>query len=376
MAALRRILRTVAWGLVGILISAFLVGYAAPFLPPDSFWWTNLFAVLVPSLGIVVALLAVLLLAHGAYRGKWGRVAVAVGLGVLLVLRFGIPLQTGERRGDNSTILRLMTMNVPPSAAKDWTSGAVFSRFVHQERPDVLALQESWIRTGTGRPAGLRRVAPSLRSLLADSSDYSAARVLPPEREIHQPVFGRLSPDSTSVHPLPPSGETEPRSRYTRTVFTWQGRPAVLYNVHLHSIGPVRPWNMEQTPGGREVQWRAFLRSYRTGAFWRAEQARLLRRRIEEESHPVLVVGDFNSTPHQWAYRHLARGLQGAGDHGGWAHRATYPARDPIVRIDHILVDPAWDIVVTEVPAPYRGGVISDHRPVAVQLRWREDYSE
>jgi endonuclease/exonuclease/phosphatase family metal-dependent hydrolase len=82
---------------------------------------------------------------------------------------------------------------------------------------------------------------------------------------------------------------------------------------------------------------------------------------------PVLVVGDFNSTPHQWAYRHLAQGLQRVG-----SRDATFPADRPVVRIDHILAGPAWEVVDARVPVPRQDTAISDHRPVTAQLRWRD----
>ena len=84
----------------------------------------------------------------------------------------------------------------------------------------------------------------------------------------------------------------------------------------------------------------------------------------------MLVAGDFNSTPHQWAYRHIAQGLRAGG--GG----ATFPAWRPLVQIDHVLAGPAWCIEATTVLRPRAGRLISDHRPVVAQLRWRDGYEE
>jgi endonuclease/exonuclease/phosphatase family metal-dependent hydrolase len=84
----------------------------------------------------------------------------------------------------------------------------------------------------------------------------------------------------------------------------------------------------------------------------------------------VLVVGDFNSTPHQWAYWHLAQGLQNAAARRvrGWA--ATFPAQRPIVQIDHVLASPAWQVTAARIPANGAVG-ISDHRPVVAYLTWK-----
>jgi hypothetical protein len=267
-----------------------------------------------------------------------------------------------------------MTFNVPMTFSRQEASARALGRFVQREGPDVLAFQESWVAAGSASwPAPETRDWPP-RAFLEDSLGYAFPRVLPsqpPQTTVCQPVFGRVSLDSMGVHPLPPDGKTDRCAQYTRTRFTWQNRTAVLYNVHLHTVGAVRPWDGGQGWGAPD-RWQAFLRAYREGALHRARQARLIRRRIEQERHPVLVVGDFNSTPHQWAYRHIAHGLQSAGDRGGWGTAATFPARRPIVRIDHILAGPAWKVVDARVPAHEGDATISDHRPVTARLRWRD----
>jgi endonuclease/exonuclease/phosphatase family metal-dependent hydrolase len=365
---LRRILWRVGWGAVGLLIVAFLIGYAAPYLPPAQFWWTDLVAVLLPPMGLTVVLVGGMVLGRELYRRRWGRVAVAGILLGLAALRFGPRLAGGGVSANEAETLRLMTFNLPPSTVTDSASGRALGRLVQQEAPDVLALQESWLRTGRSVRAGLDGASRSIRGLLDETVGYALPRVYPLRTRIHRPVLGQIVLDSMTVHSLPPTGDTDPRSRYTRTYFTWQGHEVVLYNIHLHTVGmdPGEMWATGELFG----QWRTVLRIYREGALRRAEQARIVRRHIEQETRPVLVVGDFNGTPHQWAYRHIATGLRGAGTGG------TFPARRPLVRIDHILAGPAWKVVSARVPTPDADMPISDHRPVAVRLRWAADYSK
>ena len=371
MTVFRRILRVLGWGTAGLLVGAFLIGYAAPYLSPVRFWWTGLFAVVLPPLAVGVGLLGLGIAGMGAYRRRWGRFVFAVGLLGLLAVRFGPRLAAWTVPTSTNDGLRIMSFNVPPTFVGQQPRSAVpIAAFATQQAPDILAFQESQVRTGAAasRPK-ISQSSPSLRPLLADSVGYDGPRILPPNTRIQQPVLGRVSLDSMSVHPLPPDGETNARSRYTRTQFTWKGDPAVLYNLHLHTIGSVRPWSMIPEWPSLD-RWQAFLTSYREGALRRAQQARLIRRQIERESHPVIVVGDFNSTPHQWAYRHIAQGLQSAATQriAGWT--ATFPAERPLVRIDHVLAGPAWQITEARVLAP-TSPPISDHRAVVAQLRWR-----
>jgi len=364
---LRRVLWALAWGGAGLLVAAFLVGYAAPYLPPAHFWWTDLFAVLLPVLGGAVGLLGAGLVGQSIYRQAWGRGAVGAVLLLLVAARFGaVPAE--DASGGAAEALRLMTFNLPPAFARKPDRGRALTELVEREAPTVLALQETQMQAGASSEAPLALADWPLPVLLRDASGYTLPRVRPPETLVHRPVLGQIRLDSMSVHPLPPSGDTNPRARYTRTHFTWQGRPAVLYNVHLHTVG-TRPWELLD-PAQSLRRWRAVLRTYRNGALHRAEQARRIRRHIEREPRPVLVAGDFNSTRHQWAYQHIAQGLRAAG--GG----ATFPAGWPLVQIDHVLAGPAWHIEATTVPRPGANGLISDHRPVVARLRWRDDYEE
>lgn len=363
---LRHILQAIGWGIVGLLVLSFLIGYAAPYLPPAHFWWTNLFAVGLPPLGLVVGLLSLGLLGQGLYRRAWGRVVIAGMLLGLIVVRFAPRMSVGGASAADAETLRVMTFNVPMTFARQETSARALGRFVGQEAPDVAAFQESWVATGPSPRSGYEGRSWPPGVFLEDSLGYSPPRILPPQTMICQPVFGRIALDSMSVHPLLPTGDVHRCARYTRTQFTWQGQSAVLYNLHLHTIGPIRPWDVLEA-WDSWAYWRAFLREYREGALRRAQEARRVRRQIEQESKPVLVVGDFNSTPHQWAYQHLAQGLQRAG-----SRDATFPAHRPVVRIDHILAGPAWEVVSARVPVPRQDTTISDHRPVTAQLRWRD----
>lgn len=367
MTRLRRILRALAWGAAALLVAAFLVGYAAPYLSPVRFWWTDLVAVGLPALGAGVAVLAVGLCVGGGVRRRWGRVALGGGLLVLLLVRFG-PRAAAWGPAPVAEGLRVMTFNVPPSRSE----GPPLLDLVRREAPDVLAVQEARLRTGRRPTDDARRLSASLRALMAPASGYRLPRRVPPATVIQQPVFGRAVLDSMSVHPLPPDGATSARSRYTRIEFVWEGRPAVLYNVHLHSVGEERPWTLLREEWTSLDRWATFLRTYREGSLRRAQQARLLRRRIEREPAPVLVVGDFNSTPHQWAYRHLAQGLQSAVRRRVRSWGGTYPAERPLVQIDHVLASPAWQITAARIPAD-GAAAVSDHRPVVARLRWKRD---
>lgn len=166
---LRRILWGGGWGAAGLLIVAFLIGYAAPYLPPAQFWWADLFAVLLPPMGLAVGLLGLGLLGQGVYRRQWGRVVIAGVLLGLVAFRFGPRVSGADASASDATTLRLMTFNVPMSLARQEASAQALGRFVQRESPDVLAFQEAWMASGASSWAS--RDGPSWppRRILGDS---------------------------------------------------------------------------------------------------------------------------------------------------------------------------------------------------------------
>ena len=362
MAVLRIVLRGLGWlGGVG-LVGAFGLGYAAPFLPPMQFWWVGPLAVGLPALSAMVAVLSLIVGGWAAYRRRWGRLVGAGMLLVLLAVRFGPRLGAWVPAVATGEELSVMTFNVPNRSADAATSGLV--SVVRRADPHVLALQELPVRGGRSP-----RLAPGLRRLVGETAFGLPDRVA--SMRFQQPVAGRIALDSLTVHPLPPDGGSEARSRFTRTFFRWRGRPAVLYNLHLHTVGEEKPWRVMWRHGWDWAAWLRSVRIYREGALRRAQQARLIRRMIAQESRPVIVAGDFNSTRHQWAYRHIAQGLTDAVRWRvrGWA--ATFPAARPLVGIDHVLVSPAWRVVSARIPSLDEAAATSDHRPVVTHIGWR-----
>ncbi len=359
------------WGGAGVLVAVFLLGYAAPYLSPTRFWWVDLVAVFLPVLGGAVGTLALWLCIWGGVQRQWRQVALGGILGIFLLVRFGGSMAAWGLSASDATSLRVMTFNVPPYLVKEEARAASLIDLVEREAPHVLAFQESRVRTrGKGRTVK-NGTSNSIHAFRGESGTYALPQGYPVPATIQQPVLGRVMLDSMSMHALPPDGRENARARYTRTAFTWEGRSAVLYNIHLHTVGKERPWLMEPSEWAEPTEWMQFFRTYRESTLRRAQQARLIRRHIEREEHPVIVVGDFNSTPHQWAYWHIAQGLQNAVNQHvrGWS--ATFPAERPLVQIDHILADPAWQITAARIPST-KTPLVSDHRPVVAHLRWKE----
>lgn len=360
---IRRILQTVLLVLDGLLLVLFAVGYVARYLHPRFMWWAELVATGLPylSLALLVATVGV------AVARRWVLLALHGAALVCMLVRF-VPAERGAAPGPDD--LRVMTYNTSRGGgARADALGSAITALVRAESPDLVAFQEAYVEYHSSgqavRPEGLL-------AALVDSLGYRTIGPLPAAPRATytpQPVLGRVELLDQTQTILPRAAPGEPTSRVVRTHFRWQGREAVHYNLHLRSFGSRKPWEDDERDSFSPSFWATYLRQYRHAFAMRAREAALIHAMIARETLPIIVSGDFNSTPHNGAYYELAQGLRDAFKIAGHGWGATYHGRLPLVRIDHVLVSKEWEVVSAYVAdAPY-----SDHRPVVVRLRWKDE---
>ncbi len=209
------------------------------------------------------------------------------------------------------------------------------ARVIEDATPDVVALQE--VDFGRGE-----REAPVIQALAAR---LNMGCHFTHTREGKRGPFGNAV---LTAHPfhliaegLLPSRRDEARAVQWLKVVA-PGFEVQLMNTHL-SVS-VRE---------RSAQVRALL-----GAEWVVRALQGL---------PLVICGDFNSSPLSRVYRQLARDLYDVQPPG--ARRATWPSRLPFWRIDHMFV--SKDIRVSKA-AVLEGGhcrLASDHLPLVAELR-------
>jgi endonuclease/exonuclease/phosphatase family metal-dependent hydrolase len=351
------------WGafllLDGLLLFLFATGYAARALPPGFFWWTEVIAVGLPYLtfALLVATVPMLMRRRWVLAGLHG---VVLGLAALRFFPFG--LQVHDPSPDDLT---LMTYNVSPWVGEPGeVKTRAMLRLVQAEQPALLCFQETGLTFFENRRP--RQRVDNFIDALTDSLGYRV-RALEGGKPSYtpQPVLGRAELISKTQTLLRRDGRL---TYVTRMQVRWQGRDVALYNLHLRSYGEDKPWEEEDAPPFAPGLWIAYLGRFYEAYRARAWEASQIRDMLVRETLPLIVCGDFNSTPHNWVYGHLAEGLQDAFRQAGSGWGGTYHTRFPFARIDFVLVSPEWEIVSAHVP----GVVLSDHRPLVVRLRWRE----
>jgi endonuclease/exonuclease/phosphatase family metal-dependent hydrolase len=84
---------------------------------------------------------------------------------------------------------------------------------------------------------------------------------------------------------------------------------------------------------------------------------------------PRILCGDFNVWPGTLPYGRLRRALHDAQDLGLWPwRRNTFPARCPLVSIDHVFHSPDLRVLRVSVPRNRLTRIASDHLPIIVEL--------
>lgn len=371
----RRVLGVVCWVLALPLLLAAATGLAAQWVDPRTVWWPQLFAVVLPFLGfglVATAVLAFLL-------GVRGLGAVLVGLALSVGLRAEPWARFGGASGDADDALHLVTFNVPERLAPEAMRDSM-AAFVSREAPDIIAVQDSWVRGPRRRRPAWQ--APQIRGAV-DQAGYELVvpSLLPGVGGWKRDATGvplLVKPDGPRVTEQEAIVISDPRdnkaSQAIRSVVEWDGRPFVLYDLHLRSFGDAKPWLDTDFEPTRPSTWGPSLSRLATVYRQRAVDTDRIVEAIAAETLPVVIAGDFNSTADNWSYRQLRRAggvtradaFREAGD-TLWGR--TFHAETLVVRIDHVLVDPALAVESAEV----RNVGFSDHRPVLVRLRWRSE---
>lgn len=319
--------------------------------------------------------------------GIWGLAGKGWAVGFHLVL-FGLwvvrLLESGPNCRSRCAESRGITVATYNVKFKHLRSPALLARWVQQQQPFVVALQESdalFLSTDSSEGVLLRGTVKNVLSAYdaclpldgpgtAPTYFYGstlAYRVTLPVLQLsdRQDVETReeLGSMEGKVFGCENIGDFGVRSR-----IQWQDRWIAVYNVHFQSF------SAKGLPQGESLSERLmdWVRQIRSDFIVRARQAEVLRSMMDREEIPFIVCGDFNSTPDNWVYWHVARRLIRAPRIRTLGWRGTYPASLPVVPIDHVLASRHWWIAASSVGP----GVISDHRPLAVRLVFHDQGAE
>jgi endonuclease/exonuclease/phosphatase family metal-dependent hydrolase len=253
--------------------------------------------------------------------------------------------------GSMMCALRILTYNVRRCVGSDGRADpARIAEIVARHAPDIVALQE--LDVGRARTGHVDQAHAIAHHLAMDFHFHPAITV--EEERYGDAILTALPVRLVKAGPLPglphrPRLET--RGALWVAVDLGGGTELHVFNTHL-GLRAVE----------REVQVEALL-----GGGWLGHP--------ECRGQRVVLLGDFNAMPRSRAYLRLAGRLRDAQRALPEHHRPqpTFPARWPILRIDHVFLGEGVEALRAEVPRGPPERVASDHLPLLVELRVAAD---
>jgi endonuclease/exonuclease/phosphatase family metal-dependent hydrolase len=245
---------------------------------------------------------------------------------------------------------RLLTYNVHRCLGMD---GKVdvgrIAAVIAAQSPDIVALQE--VDVGRARTGGQDQAHDLARRLGMSSRFHAALKV--EDEQYGDAILTHLQERLIRAGPLPgyrPLARLEPRGALWVAIDLGDGREIQLLTTHLGLV-----------PREQETQVGALM-----GPDWIGGPLR---------RDPLIVAGDLNMTAGYRAFRQLTTALLDAhGTRGPARGRlATFPARFPLLRIDHVLTSPGVRITRLFAPITPLARIASDHLPLVADFEIVDD---
>lgn len=228
--------------------------------------------------------------------------------------------------------LRVLTYNVHSCRGRDrrHDPGRI-ADVIASTDPQVIALQE--LDVGRLRTGGVDQAHMIAEHLRMDAHFHPALHV--EEEKYGDAIITALPSRVVRAAALPSVGE--PRGAIWVEV-DYQGAKVQIINTHFGL------WRRERMLQARVLAGEDWLGS------------------AECRASPSLLAGDFNAGPRSRAYAFLEEGLSRRGL--TIPARPTFPARFPMLRLDHIFANPKARIISYEVVDTPLARQASDHLPL------------
>jgi endonuclease/exonuclease/phosphatase family metal-dependent hydrolase len=240
-------------------------------------------------------------------------------------------------------MLRIMTYNVHRCVGVDRKlDPARVAAVIAQARPDIVALQE--VDVGRSRTGGVDQ-AHAIAHRLGMAFHFNAALKVE-EEQYGDAILTSGDLKLIKAGPLPGSStlqSLEPRGALWAQIEIG-GRRLQVLNTHFGLV-----------PHEQRAQAACLA-----GADWISSPLR---------EDPLILLGDFNATPHYSAYRTLAGRLKDARLANRQERASpTFPSRFPVLAIDHVFVSPGVTVQsVRAITAPLARAA-SDHLPLVMEF--------
>lgn len=237
-------------------------------------------------------------------------------------------------------MLRIMTYNVHRCVGADGRADPRrIAEVIAECKPDIVALQE--LDVGRRRTGGIDQ-AHAIAQHLGMCFHFHPAILIEEER-YGDAVLTSLPMRVIEAGRLPGTSLLEPRGAIWVAVEADDVELQII-NTHLSLIAYERLMQVETLLGPRWIGHPSCR-------------------------DPFILLGDFNAIRRSLAYRRLSFKLRDAQLGLERRPRRTFPARMPMLRIDHMFCSPSVEVLSVDVPRTRLARIASDHLPLVMDCR-------
>ncbi len=346
-----------------LAIGSLLAAYGASYVNPEQFWPLAFFGLGLP----VIILFNIIFVVFWLLRRKWLFLLslASIILGWAQVHKM-FALNLGTDRPEGTKVIKLMSYNVRGFNRYGESDGLPkkenILKLIKSHAPDIITFQEFFTST--------HKLHQNLERLQAIGYPYLHFERLFSYK--NQAFWGIAV---FSKFPILSSGRLEFPTRNTNNngcVYAdllIDGQKLRIYNLHLQSI------NLSREEHAFAEQFREetindvkslgqITNKLRMAFVKRSRQALAIRDQIRESPFPLILTGDFNDTPHSFAYHQLSKGLKDVFLECGFGLGGTYAGPFPSFRIDFILTSPS----IPAVKYHALEETFSDHYPLVYEF--------
>lgn len=318
----------------------FLASFAIPYITPES----------IPLLSVMSLAVPLIVFIHIGFVLYWWLVGfkrqfLLSFFCLLLAVGFSyFPYKFKDRTVVSGNSISVMSYNVRIFNRYDWIKDPEVPekiiRFIHENNPDILALQE---------------YAP--REATVSGYDYKFEEVKGLRSTYGMSIF--------SKYPIVRTGNLDFENSTNNAIFidvVMSNDTVRIYNVHLESFG-IKTDSLNIS-GINEKDSRRLINRLKSSFVKQQAQVEKLKEHQFSCPYPIILCGDFNNTQYSWAYRNLKLDLKDSFVQAGKGFGKTYPFNGYPLRIDFVLSDSRFKV---NEHRNFEIG-LSDHEPILVKL--------
>lgn len=225
-------------------------------------------------------------------------------------------------------------------------------QIIKEKQPDIIALEEYVVRK-----SDKENITASINRVLNSKSHYFKTYRIASGDSSGIAIFSKLPVIDSGSVPAPEALQIHAAFIDVK----YKDRMFRVYSIHLAAVEINANDKAQMLNGNLRLNETSFIQGKLISAFlMRSYQVRYIKNSLDSCPYPYIVMGDFNDTPNSYAVNTLGEGLKSAFAEKGSGWGVTYYSKFPKLQIDHILVNPQFEVLNYEAIDKR----VSDHRPV------------